>query len=80
MSTTKIRKFEKDKSLPRVRIVALTCFSTDEYKKKAFDAGVDVFLVKPVLMKNLRPLLELDPNVVVPPSSSNGEKRGEMRG
>lgn len=66
-STRQIRQFEKENSLPRVRIVALTCFSSEEYQKNAFEAGMDVFLVKPVLMKNLRPLLDLDPDVVIPP-------------
>jgi CheY-like chemotaxis protein len=73
MSTTRIRKFEKDNALPRVRIVALTCFSSLEYQQKAFDAGIDVFMVKPVLMKNLKPLLEMDSKVVVPPRSPSGD-------
>jgi CheY-like chemotaxis protein len=73
VSTTRIRKFERENSLPRVRIVALTCFSSLEYQQKAFDAGVDVFMVKPVLMKNLKPLLEMDPTVVVPPRSPSAE-------
>lgn len=66
-STRQIRRFEKENNLPRVRIVALTCFSSEEYQKSAFEAGIDVFLVKPVLMKNLRPLLDLDPETVTPP-------------
>jgi CheY-like chemotaxis protein len=73
LSTARIRQFEKESSLPRVRVVALTCFSSDEYQRKAFDAGVDIFMVKPVLMKNLKPLLEMDPTVVVPPTTPNAE-------
>ncbi|CAG8978942.1 hypothetical protein HYALB_00013333 [Hymenoscyphus albidus] len=70
-ATRKIRQFENENSLPRVRIVALTCFSSDEYQKNAFEAGVDIFLVKPVLMKNLLPLLK-DLDVVAPPRASRG--------
>ncbi len=68
-ATSRIREFEKENSLPRVRIVTLTCFSSEEYKRKAFAAGVDIFLVKPVLMKDLKPLLEMDPHVVEPTRS-----------
>jgi CheY-like chemotaxis protein len=66
-ATKEIRQFERDTSIPRVRIAALTCFSTEEYKKNAFAAGVDLFLVKPMPMKAFKPILEMDPDVVVPP-------------
>jgi len=65
-ATRDIREFEAEKSLPRVRIAAVTCFSSDEYQKDAFAAGVDIFLVKPVPMKALKPILEMDSNVVSP--------------
>jgi hypothetical protein len=50
-------------SLPRVRIAALTCFSSEEYQRNAFAAGVDLFLIKPVPMKALKPILEMDPDI-----------------
>jgi CheY-like chemotaxis protein len=66
-ATKEIRQFERETSIPRVRIAALTCFSTEGYQKNAFAAGVGLFLVKPVPMKALKPILEMDPDVVVPP-------------
>ena len=65
-ATKEIRQFEREASLPRVRIAALTCFSTEEYQSKAFAAGVDLFLIKPIPMKALKPVLEMDPEVVLP--------------
>ena len=67
IATTEIRRFELEASLPRVRIAVLTCFSSDEYQTNAFAAGADLFLVKPVPMKALKPILEMDPEGVVPP-------------
>ena len=66
-ATREIRQFERETSLPRVRIAALTCFSSEEYQSNAFAAGVDMFLVKPIPMKALKPVLEMDPDVVVSP-------------
>lgn len=65
-ATREIRQFEAENKLPRVRITALTCFSSDQYQRDAFAAGVVIFLVKPVPMKALKPVLEMDPNVVTP--------------
>ncbi len=66
-ATQEIRQFEHESSLPRVRIAVLTCFSSEEYQKSAFAAGADLFLIKPVPMKALKPILEMDPGVVIPP-------------
>ncbi len=66
-ATKEIRQFEREASIPRVRIAVLTCFSTEEYQRNAFAAGADLFLVKPVPMKALKPILGMDPEVVVPP-------------
>lgn len=68
-ATREIREFEAEQGLPRVRIVAVTCFSSDEYKKNAFAAGIDLFLVKPTPMKALKPVLEMDPDIVIRPIS-----------
>jgi len=67
VSTQKIRQFEEENRLPRTRIVALTCFSSPEYQRDAFFSGVDMFLIKPVAMKTLQPLLELDPEIIFSP-------------
>jgi len=65
-STRHIRVYEREKSLSRVRIVALTCFSSEEYQRDAFASGIDLFLIKPVPMKTLQPILDLG-------SEGNGE-------
>jgi CheY-like chemotaxis protein len=66
-ATKEIRQFEHETSLQRIRIAVLTCFSSEEYQKNALAAGADLFLIKPVPMKSLKPILEMDPEVVIPP-------------
>ena len=60
-SSRHIRTYELQNSLPRIHIVALTCFSSPEYQRDAARSGVDLFLIKPVPMKTLKPILDLDP-------------------
>lgn len=62
-SSRHIRAYESENTLPRTRIVALTCFSSPEYQRDAALSGVDIFLIKPVPMKTLKPILSLDPDV-----------------
>lgn len=57
-STKKIRIYERESNLEKTRIVALTCFSSQEYQRDARVSGVDMFLIKPVPMKTLQPILE----------------------
>jgi len=61
-SSQRIRAYERENALPRTRIVALTCFSSAEYQRDAALSGLDIFLIKPVPMKTLKPILEMDPN------------------
>ncbi|KAG4414977.1 hypothetical protein IFR04_011905 [Cadophora malorum] len=61
-STRHIRAYEEEQFLPRTRIVALTCFSSEKYQRDASASGVDLYIVKPVPMKALRPILALDPD------------------
>lgn len=58
-ATLEIRTFEATHNLPRVRIEAVACFSTTGYQRDAFAASVD-FLIKPVPMKALKPILKMD--------------------
>jgi CheY-like chemotaxis protein len=60
-SSRHIRAHELQNSLPRTRIVALTCFSSQEYQRDAALSGIDMFLIKPVPMKTLKPILDLNP-------------------
>lgn len=62
-SSQRIRTYESENSLPRTRIVALTCFSSAEYQRDAALSGLDKSLVKPVPMKTLKPILEMDPEL-----------------
>ncbi|OWP04294.1 hypothetical protein B2J93_9362 [Marssonina coronariae] len=74
-STRHIRAFESQHALQRTRIIALTCFSSDQYQREAAESGVDMYIVKPVPMKSLKPILELDPLDFC----GNGNTKGEMR-
>lgn len=42
------RRMKQDPELRRVRVVALTAFSQDEYRERAAKAGCELYLVKPV--------------------------------
>ncbi|KAF7944499.1 hypothetical protein EAE96_010890 [Botrytis aclada] len=59
-----IRDHENLYNLPRVRIVALTCFGTEEHRRDAAMSGIDIFLTKPINMKSLKPVVDLDPENV----------------
>jgi len=48
--TRELRNSDKFKSKP---IIALTSFISNNDKKKAYDAGVDLFLEKPILPNDL---------------------------
>ena len=43
---------------PSTYIVALTAYSTEAFKQKCFDAGMDNFITKPISMKDLRYVLK----------------------
>lgn len=53
-STRNIRKFEKEHNLPRSHIVALTGLGSAQDQQDAQDAGVDMYLVKPVKFADIR--------------------------
>ena len=61
-STRHIRAYEEEQLLSRTRIVALTCFSSEKYQRDAIESGVDLYIVKPIPMKSLKPMLALDPD------------------
>ncbi|KAI9512992.1 Fph type histidine kinase [Russula earlei] len=52
-ATVQIRKIEASRSGQKSHILALTGMSSLEDKRKAFEAGVDGYLVKPVAFKTL---------------------------
>ena len=53
----RIRQYERDNSLPRSQIVALTALGSNEAKQIALECGADLFLTKPVSLKTLTSLL-----------------------
>jgi len=56
-STRSIRALETERGEGKCTIIALTALSGDEAKLEAYRAGVDVFLVKPVKMGELKGIL-----------------------
>jgi len=67
-ATKKIRNIEAKRNAAnpnrpsRVKIVALTGMSTDDDKRRAFEAGVDDYFVKPVPLKTLNAIFTQLPN------------------
>lgn len=55
-ATRRIRKFEAEQGLPRCAVVALTGLASAQDQRDAVDAGVDVYLVKPVRFADVRRL------------------------
>ncbi|KAF3000842.1 hypothetical protein E8E13_007013 [Curvularia kusanoi] len=53
-STRNIRRFEKEHNLPRSHIVALTGLASAQDQQDAQDAGVDMYLVKPVKFADIK--------------------------
>lgn len=53
-STRKIREFETKMGLPRSHIVALTGLASAQDQKDAQEAGVDMYLVKPVKFADVK--------------------------
>ena len=57
-ASCEIRKFERQKSLSRTKIVALTGLDSAEAREQASQSGVDIFLTKPVPMKTLKKMID----------------------
>lgn len=57
-ATREIRILERKRKTPRSIIIALTALSGDEAKIEAKRAGTDMFLVKPVQIKDLREIMK----------------------
>lgn len=57
-STRRIRAFEKAQGLSKCQIFALTGLASEQAQKEAFASGIDLFLTKPVRLKELINILE----------------------
>lgn len=57
-ATQHIRTYEKKHSLPAATIVALTALGSEAAYQEAFGSGCDMFLTKPVKLKDLTKIIE----------------------
>lgn len=57
-STRRIRAHERQNGLQPALIVALTGLASAKNQKEAFASGIDLFLTKPVPLKELSRILE----------------------
>lgn len=57
-ATRQIRGFEKQKGLEPATIIALTGLGSASAQQEAFSSGVDLFLTKPVRLKELTKILD----------------------
>jgi CheY-like chemotaxis protein len=59
-TTTAMRKYERERGLPPVKIVGLTAHASTRDREKCLAAGMDDYLSKPFEPKKLRELLSRD--------------------
>ncbi|KAF9875466.1 hsp90-like protein [Colletotrichum karsti] len=57
-ATREIRVFETKENLPRCQVFALTGLASASAQEEAFASGIDLFLTKPVKLKELSKILE----------------------
>ena len=57
-ATQRIRSYERKHQLPAAKIIALTALGSEAAYKEAFGSGCDMFLTKPVKLKDLTRIIE----------------------
>lgn len=57
-ATRRIRAFERQQNLPPAKILALTGLGSAEAQREALSSGCDLFLNKPVQLKELTGILD----------------------
>ena len=57
-ATRRIRQFEQDQGLKPITIIALTGQGSASTQQEAYSSGFDLFLTKPVRLKELTSILE----------------------
>lgn len=57
-STRRIREFEQAQNLAPSLIIALTGLASESTQQEAFASGVDIFMTKPVQLKQLADVLD----------------------
>jgi CheY-like chemotaxis protein len=58
LASSEIRKFEHQNRLNRTTIVALTGLASADAQEQAILSGIDLFLTKPVPLRNLKALID----------------------
>jgi CheY-like chemotaxis protein len=58
-STSKIREYEEENSLPRAAIMAVTGVASATMQQQAFAAGIDDYLVKPLSLRDLKRVMNI---------------------
>ncbi|PYH37765.1 uncharacterized protein BO87DRAFT_383468 [Aspergillus neoniger CBS 115656] len=59
VSSSKIREYEEQHSLPRAAIMAVTGVASSEMQQQAFAAGIDDYLVKPLSLHDLKRIMNI---------------------
>jgi CheY-like chemotaxis protein len=57
-ASREIRNFERENDLEPVTIVALTALASESVQQEAFASGIDLFLTKPVRLRELGAIIE----------------------
>ncbi len=57
-ATRRIRAYEREQGLPPAAVFALSGLATASAQQEAFECGIDLFLAKPVRLKELDTILE----------------------
>ena len=57
-ATQRIRQFERQQGLEPATIIALTGLANADARQQAYSSGIDLFLTKPVRLKELTRILE----------------------
>ena len=68
-ATERIRAFEQEQKLSRAPIVALTAHAIKEHQQRAFDAGMDDHIAKPIEAEKLKQVLA---KFVIKPDDNEG--------
>ncbi|KAE8155193.1 hypothetical protein BDV25DRAFT_146661 [Aspergillus avenaceus] len=59
VSSSKIREYEEQNSLPRTAIMAVTGVASSAMQQQAFAAGIDDYLVKPLSLHDLKRIMNI---------------------
>ena len=59
VSSSKIREYEEQNSLPRSTIMAVTGVASSSMQQQAFAAGIDDYLVKPLSLHDLKRIMNI---------------------